>query len=379
MDGEIVFSQPYAEPYTEQHAVPRHAEPRHARHAAHAQAADADPEEQLWSFVSAAGNADAVVFDTETTGVGDAARIIEIGALLIRDHEPIFEYDQLIEPHEELSAGVTGLTGITSADLADQPDAGFVIPPFLTSIRPLLLIGHNVSFDIRMLNVEASLLGCRSVTNDYRDTLALSRRMFPNAPCRSLQEVMRLVGIDETEEHRAVSDARHTWRCWQRLNQMERPTILSDEQAEESRRRNTALRRRRTVDFMRSSYLSSRDTTPVNTRPEGEAIEDFTCGVTVSGDTRHQDELSRYGYDAWLWVTVTHGVIDSGRNAGHPTLCVSLDGEEIGHIPALQEERHRGQVPPEGAVMMAHIPNSKNDKENGVYRLRLQMPAENDD
>ena len=29
--------------------------------------------------------------------------------------------------------------------------------------------------------------------------------------------------------------------------------------------------------------------------------------------------------------------------------------------------------------MMAHIPNSKNDKENGVYRLRLQMPAENDD
>ena len=378
MDGDIVYSQPYGEPHAEQHGEP-HAEPRHARHAAHAQAADVDPVEQLWSFVSAAGNADAIVFDTETTGMGDAARIIEIGALLIRDHEPIFEYDQLIEPHEKLSAGVTGLTGITPADLADQPDAGFVIPPFLTAIRPLLLIGHNVSFDIRMLNVEASLLGCRSVTNDYRDTLALSRRMFPNAPCRSLQEVMRLVGIDETEEHRAVSDARHTWRCWQRLNQMERPTILSDEQVEESRRRNTALRRRRTVDFMRSSYLSNRDTTPVNARPEGESIEDFTCGVTISGDTKPQDELSHYGYDAWLWVTVSHGVIDSGRNAGHPTLCVSLDGQEIGHIPALQEERHRGQVPPEGAVMLAHIPNSKNDKENGVYRLRLQMPAENDE
>ena len=62
---------------------------------------------------------------------------------------------------------------------------------------------------------------------------------------------------------------------------------------------------------------------------------------------------------------------------GHPTLCVALDGVEIGHIPALQEERHRGQVPPEGAVMVAHIPDSKNDRANGVFHLRLQMPAEN--
>lgn len=354
-------------------------EPRHARHAAPTHSESSDPLEQLWSFVSSAGNADAVVFDTETTGVGGDARIIEIGALLIAGGEPIGEYDQLIQPHTQLSAGVTSLTSITPSDLADQPDAGFVIPPFPTAIRPLLLIGHNVSFDIHMLNLEADLLGCRHVSTDYRDTLALSRRMFPNAPSHSLQEVMRLVGIDEVEEHRAVSDARHTWRCWQRLNQMDRPVVLSDGEAEESRRRSAALRRRRTGDFMRSSYLGSHDTTPVNARPEGESIEDFTCGVTVSGDTRHQDELSRYGYDAWLWVTVTHGVIESGRNSGHPTLRVALDGVEIGHIPALQEERHRGQVPPEGAVMMAHIPNSKNDKENGVYHLRLQMPAENDD
>lgn len=353
-------------------------EPRHARHAAPTHSEASDPLEQLWSFVSSAGNADAVVFDTETTGVGGDARIIEIGALLIAGGEPIYEYDQLIQPHAQLSAGVTSLTGITPSDLANQPDAGFVIPPFLTAIRPLLLIGHNVSFDIHMLNVEADLLGCRHVSTDYRDTLALSRRMFPNAPCRSLQEVMHLVGIDEVEEHRAVSDARHTWRCWQRLNRMTQPAVLSDEEVEESRRRSAALRRRRTSDFMRSSYLGSRNTTPVNARPEGAVLDQFACGVTVSGDAAHQDLLSHYGYDAWLWVTVSHGIIESGRNAGHPTLRVALDGVEIGHIPALQEERHSGQIPPEGAVMVAHIPDSKSDRESGRYRLRLQMPAENE-
>lgn len=356
-----------------------HAAHRHGRHAAAHGLSTADPIEQLWSFVAAAGNADAIVFDTETTGIGNNARIIEIGALLIGDgNTPIYEYDQLIQPHAKLSAGITELTGITDADLADQPDAGFVIPQFLTAIRPLLLIGHNVSFDIRMLNIEGGLLGCREVSNDYLDTMTISHRMFPNAPSRSLQEVMRLLGINEIEEHRAISDARQTWQCFQQLKHMNHPVVLSDDEAEQSRRRHAATKRRRTNAYMRSSYLSNRDTTPVNAKPDGMVIDQMVCGVTISGDTAHQDVLSRYGYDAWLWVTVSHGIIESGKNAGHPTLCVALDGVEIGRIPALQEERHRGQVPPQGAVMVAHIPNTKADRESGIYRLRLQMPAEND-
>ena len=53
-----------------------HAAHRHGRHAAAHGLSTADPIEQLWSFVAAAGNADAIVFDTETTGIGNNARII---------------------------------------------------------------------------------------------------------------------------------------------------------------------------------------------------------------------------------------------------------------------------------------------------------------
>lgn len=193
-----------------------------------------------------------------------------------------------------------------------------------------------------------------------------------------MPRVMRLLGINEIEEHRAISDARQTWQCFQQLKHMNHPVVLSDDGAEQLRRRHAATKRRRTNAYMRSSYLSNRDTTPVNAKPDGMVIDQVVCGVTISGDTAHQDVLSRYGYDAWLWVTVSHGIIESGKNAGHPTLCVALDGVEIGRIPALQEERHRGQVPPQGAVMVAHIPNTKADRESGIYRLRLQMPAEND-
>ena len=55
-----------------------------------------------------------------------------------------------------------------------------------------------------------------------------------------------------------------------------------------------------------------------------------------------------------------------------------LDGEEIGHITEYQMERHCGQVPPEGAVMLAHVPNRVKDKERHIWQLRLQMPEEHD-
>ena len=55
-----------------------------------------------------------------------------------------------------------------------------------------------------------------------------------------------------------------------------------------------------------------------------------------------------------------------------------LDGEEIGHITEYQMERHCGQVPAEGAVMLAHVPDRAKDKDRHRWQLRLQMPEEHD-
>lgn len=117
------------------------------------------------------------------------------------------------------------------------------------------------------------------------------------------------------------------------------------------------------------------DVSPVNKKPSGESVTIIETGIAVVGAKDHQSALRAYDYDAWLWVYVTGGVIPSGKNAGYATYFVYLDGEEIGYITKYQMERHIGQVPESGAVMIAHIPSNEKDKKRNHYGLRLQMPA----
>lgn len=322
--------------------------------------------------------ADAVVIDTETINSPSGTRVIDIGAILIRNNTPTCEWEQLISPECDLPASATLLTGITEESLLSQPNAEQVIPEFLAAISNLTLIGHNISYDVSALNKEASRLGIDCLDTTCIDTMSLAMAKFPNAPSVSLQETMRLLGIQATEEHRAMSDARWTFECWRRLESMYSPRTLTQSEIDESRQRALHDKRRKDSTFMKSIYLGDEMPTAVNARPDGRVVETIECGVEISGDEDHQRILKRYGYDAWVWVYVVEDRIRKGKYAGYPTYWVFLDGEEIGYISKYQMERHCGQVPPEGAVMLAHVPDRVKDKDRHIWQLRLQMPEAHD-
>ncbi|RGL09033.1 3'-5' exonuclease [Bifidobacterium pseudocatenulatum] len=322
--------------------------------------------------------ADAVVIDTETINSPSGTRVIDIGAILIRNNVPTCEWEQLISPECDLPASATLLTGITEESLLSQPNAEQVIPEFLAAISNLTLIGHNISYDVSALNKEASRLGIDCLDTTCIDTMSLAMAKFPNAPSASLQETMRLLGMQATEEHRALSDARWTLECWRRLEVMYTPRTLTQTERDESKRRALRDRRRKDSFFMKSAYLGGEMPSAVNAKPDGVMIETIECGVEISGDEDHQRILKRYGYDAWIWVYVMEDRIRKGKYAGYPTYWVFLDGEEIGYISKYQMERHCGQVPPEGAVMLAHVPDRVKDKDRHIWQLRLQMPGEHD-
>ena len=322
--------------------------------------------------------ADAVVIDTETINSPSGTRVIDIGAILIRNNAPTSEWEQLISPECDLPASATLLTGITEESLLSQPNAEQVIPEFLAAISNLTLIGHNISYDVSALNKEASRLGIDCLDTTCIDTMSLAMAKFPNAPSVSLQETMRLLGIQATEEHRAMSDARWTFECWRRLESMYSPRTLTQSEIDESRQRALHDKRRKDSTFMKSIYLGDEMPTAVNARPDGRVVETIECGVEISGDEDHQRILKRYGYDAWVWVYVVEDRIRKGKYTGYPTYWVFLDGEEIGYISKYQMERHCGQVPPEGAVMLAHVPDRMKDKDRHIWQLRLQMPEAHD-
>lgn len=329
-------------------------------------------------FSMNAAIADAVVIDTETVNSPSGMRIIDIGAILVRNGAPICEWEQLVSPECEIPMSSTLLTGITRESLASQPKAEQVMPGFIAAISNLTVIGHNVSYDISALNNEASRIGVAGLDVSRIDTMSLAREKFPNAPSASLQETMRLLGIQASEEHRALSDARWTFECWHRLESMYSPRTLTQAERDESKRRALSDRRRKDSFFMKSAYLGGEMPSAVNAKPDGAVIETIACGVEISGDENHQWILRKYGYDAWVWVYVVEDLIRKGKYAGYPTYWVFLDGEEIGYISKYQMERHCGQVPPEGAVMLAHVPDRVKDKDRHIWQLRLQMPEEHD-
>ena len=329
-------------------------------------------------FSMNAAIADAVVIDTETVNSPSGMRIIDIGAILVRNGAPICEWEQLVSPECEIPMSSTLLTGITRESLASQPKAEQVMPGFIAAISNLTVIGHNVSYDISALNNEASRIGVAGLDVSRIDTMSLAREKFPNAPPASLQETMRLLGIQASEEHRALSDARWTFECWHRLESMYSPRTLTQAERDESKRRALSDRRRKDSFFMKSAYLGGEMPSAVNAKPDGAVIETIACGVEISGDENHQWILRKYGYDAWVWVYVVEDLIRKGKYAGYPTYWVFLDGEEIGHITEYQMERHCGQVPAEGAVMLAHVPDRAKDKDRHRWQLRLQMPEEHD-
>lgn len=330
----------------------------------------------LTQFHTAAMAADAVVLDTETISSETGIQVVEIGAILMRNGFPIHEYEQLIAPTGNLPVSAKLFSRITEVDITEQPEAAQVIPIFIKSVIPLTIIGHNISYDIAAINREADRIGCPHLDNNVIDTQRLGNDMFPNAPSMSLLELSRLLGVADEEAHRALEDARQTLACWHRLRTMDGPKILSTEEQQKSEQRAIAEKRRKDRLFAKSAYLEGLSTTPINIRPKGRTIESMDCGVEISGDEHHQDILRGYGYGAWLWVYVTEDRIRSGKYLGYPTYWVFLDGEEIGHISKYQMERHCGQVPADGAVMLAHIPDRAKDRDKKQWQLRLQMPDE---
>ena len=96
-----------------------------------------------------------VVVDIETTGGWAASdRVIEIGAVRIRNHEVIDHWHSLINPQRSIPASITQLTGITNAMVKDAPAFCDVADQFLTFMEECIFVAHNVNFDYGFLAQE---------------------------------------------------------------------------------------------------------------------------------------------------------------------------------------------------------------------------------
>lgn len=154
-----------------------------------------------------------VVLDTETTGIGDGHRILEIGCVEIIERKPTGNHFHVyINPERESDAGALAVHGITQEWLVEQnaPVFSEIVDDFRQFISGAELVIHNAKFDVAYMDYEFRLLGLsETITiSTVLDTMLLARQLFPGSK-HNLDALCRRFGIDNAhrELHGALLDA----------------------------------------------------------------------------------------------------------------------------------------------------------------------------
>ena len=123
------------------------------------------------------------VFDTETTGLNPRGgdEIISIGAVRIVNSRILQEehFDQLVDPKRPVPWESVKIHRIQPGMLAGQPDINRVLPAFFQFSEDTVLVGHNVAFDMLMLEMKQDETGIK-FENAVLDTMLLSALIHPN-------------------------------------------------------------------------------------------------------------------------------------------------------------------------------------------------------
>ncbi len=156
-----------------------------------------------------------VVIDLETTGF-DAHydEIIELAAIRFVDGKEDARFQSLVKPETDVDSFIAGLTGITNAMLESAPALEDVLPQYREFLGQDVLLGHNVYFDINFLYDYSAILKLPPLSNDFVDTLRLSRRIFPELPNHKLKTICKRCSVTNDSAHRALSDCERTQGCY---------------------------------------------------------------------------------------------------------------------------------------------------------------------
>lgn len=165
---------------------------------------------------------DYVVIDTETTGFSPYDdELIEIAALRVKDNNIIDSFQTLVKPTISIPENITLLTGITNQMADNAPDLKTAIYNFKKFINDDdILLGHNINFDINFLYDNSLNTTGEPISNNFFDTLTLSRKCFLNLGSYRLGSIARQLKVEVENSHRALDDCYTLFECYKKLKTM---------------------------------------------------------------------------------------------------------------------------------------------------------------
>ncbi|ONI44668.1 PolC-type DNA polymerase III [Candidatus Epulonipiscioides gigas] len=155
-------------------------------------------------------NDEYVIFDLETTGLSPTAnKIIEIGAVKIKNCEIIDTFSTFVNPEINIPSNITELTSITNEDVINAPKIETVLPQFIDFCQDSIMVAHNADFDMSFILNNSKLLNLK-FEKTVVDTVGIARILLTDLGNSKLSNIAKKLKINLQNHHRAVDDAKAT-------------------------------------------------------------------------------------------------------------------------------------------------------------------------
>jgi DNA polymerase-3 subunit epsilon/CBS domain-containing protein len=160
---------------------------------------------------------DAVVIDTETTGLDAAsAWIVEVAAVRLSAGQLDMDAPlrRLVRPGVPIPRATSQIHGIDDAAVADAPDFARVAADVAAAIDGAVVIGHTLAFDLAVLAREFARAGRAWVPPRALDTGLLAEVAAPGLAGYSLDSLASWLGVTIHRRHSALGDAEAAGRIF---------------------------------------------------------------------------------------------------------------------------------------------------------------------
>ncbi len=161
-----------------------------------------------------------VVFDIETTGLSPKFnKIIEIGAVRIKDGKIQDTYSRFVNPEVPIPYSITKLTSINDGMVMEAPTIEEILPEFLEFVGDAILVAHNASFDTGFIKEFAKRQGLE-FNSTIVDTMTLAHILIPELGKYTLDRLCKQFNVSLENHHRACDDAAATAEIFVKMVRM---------------------------------------------------------------------------------------------------------------------------------------------------------------
>jgi DNA polymerase III subunit epsilon len=156
--------------------------------------------------------------DFETTGFsprkGD--RIVEAAVITTDWNGNILgQFETLVNPMREVTG--TEIHQLTAEMLGQAPRFSEIADDLLFHLKDKIIIGHNLSFDLKFLEAELERHFKRQFLFQGMCTLHLSKYLFPTLPVRRLEALCEFLDVELGNVHCAFADCQATVSLFSRM------------------------------------------------------------------------------------------------------------------------------------------------------------------